>query len=617
MRRFILHWYRWCLLVISLAGVGMYLAYDLNREHARVEAVELERLMTQSKVIEDNLTRQLTAINLSLESIMAELPGWQDRPDGSKDVLRHIKSLAAVMPSVRTFLVLNAQGVVVMSNLDELIGRNFIQREYFQTPWHALNPKTLYVSQPFKSVLNNYIVTLSRVLLDGQGKFAGVVVGTIDPIDMQILLNSVRYADDMRTVLVHGDGKVFIIEPALSNIFGRDLSDPSSNFSRHLQSKRAVSHFNNLDNSTGNARLHVLRTFAPKTLTMDKPLVVIVSRELDAFLAPWQKDLKNQSAAYLLLSMVSVLGLYFYQRSQVRRQFIEQRLKLATQTSGVGIWEYELSSRRYHWDTTMFDLFGLKPEAVNALNNDWLALLMPGELERMKDATRDTINRGQPLNLTFQIRRPDGQLRFMHNRAALHCDDSGEPNRLIGATEDVTERKAAEEAIKQLAFFDPLTGLPNRRLLGDRLRQALSIAKRNQKRMALMYIDLDKFKPVNDDFGHTAGDELLQVVAQRLLACVRESDTVARVGGDEFVVLLPAIDVVPDALAVAEKIHDALIAPFALSGGHCVSISSSIGIAIYPEHGSNEVELTRHADAAMYEAKATGRDQFVVFEAAS
>ena len=112
------------------------------------------------------------------------------------------------------------------------------------------------------------------------------------------------------------------------------------------------------------------------------------------------------------------------------------------------------------------------------------------------------------------------------------------------------------------------------------------------------------------------GDELLLAVAQRLQTCVRESDTVARVGGDEFVVLLPVIEAAPNALRVAQKIHDALVQPFTLSAGQTVSISSSTGIAIYPEHGSNEAELTQNADTAMYQAKAAGRDRFVVFEAA-
>ena len=181
---------------------------------------------------------------------------------------------------------------------------------------------------------------------------------------------------------------------------------------------------------------------------------------------------------------------------------------------------------------------------------------------------------------------------------------------------DITLRKAADEEIKHLAFYDTLTHLPNRRLLQDRLHQAMWHAKRDSRRLAVLFIDLDQFKPVNDEFGHQAGDELLQAVAHRLQACVRESDTVARIGGDEFMVLLPRIELAQDASGVAEKIHEALKQPFTLSEGETVSISSSTGIAIYPEHGRDEATLTSHADIAMYRAKLAGRDRFVMFEPA-
>ncbi|OIQ63283.1 cyclic di-GMP phosphodiesterase Gmr [mine drainage metagenome] len=178
---------------------------------------------------------------------------------------------------------------------------------------------------------------------------------------------------------------------------------------------------------------------------------------------------------------------------------------------------------------------------------------------------------------------------------------------------DITLRKAAEDEVRRLAFYDPLTHLSNRRLLSDRLQHAISQARRNSGQMALMYVDLDKFKPVNDRYGHDIGDALLGLVAQRLLACVRQSDTVARVGGDEFVVLLMDIKHEQDALLVAEKIHAELRRPFSLPGSVQVGISSSTGIALYPLHGQTEAELSHSADVAMYAAKGAGRDQFMMY----
>jgi len=167
-----------------------------------------------------------------------------------------------------------------------------------------------------------------------------------------------------------------------------------------------------------------------------------------------------------------------------------------------------------------------------------------------------------------------------------------------------------------MAQHDMLTELPNRAVVSDRLSQALAAARRNGHRVGLLYIDLDRFKPVNDAYGHAVGDQLLRQAAIRMRGCVRESDTVARFGGDEFVVLLPLIDTLADAATVAEKIRAALAAPFHLASLR-VEVSSSIGVALYPDHGADEAALTLHADAAMYAAKNCGRDRVTVFSLAA
>lgn len=180
----------------------------------------------------------------------------------------------------------------------------------------------------------------------------------------------------------------------------------------------------------------------------------------------------------------------------------------------------------------------------------------------------------------------------------------------------LTELKTVQEAMLNTAMHDSLTSLPSRRLLDDRMQQALTAAKRDKTQVALMFIDLDKFKPVNDSFGHDVGDQLLQQAAARMVECVRESDTVARIGGDEFIVLLRAVADASDACAVAEKIRAALSLPFELAGRH-LSMSCSIGIALFPEHGSDSLELSKNADVAMYQAKETGRNCVRVFGQAS
>jgi diguanylate cyclase (GGDEF)-like protein/PAS domain S-box-containing protein len=737
MKRLLARWRHWLVLLACLGSFGGYLVLNARYEHDQIDKLERERLATQAKVVADSLTRQLNAVKLSLQSISEELPNWRKDPEGHDEAIRYLKSMGTALTAVRTYMVLDAQGVTTLANREALIGQDFSRREYFSQPRKAPDPKILFVSAPFQSVLGNFVIFVSRAIVDSEGNFAGVVTAALDPATLQELLASIHYADDMSAMIVHGDGKVFLLDPPLPDMLGKDLSHPGTFFGQHLRSARANSAFEGPAFSSGEPSLSVLRTLQPTELAMDKPLVIEVSRHTGPLFDLWEHGAISQFFAYLLLSFFSSIGLLVYQRLQSRQRANNQRLKLATEAAGVGIWEFNLSQRRYHWDSAMFGLFGLNPQARNERNDDWHQLLLPGELERIKNVTRAVLKTREPMDLTFQIRRPDGELRFMRNRAALHCDDVDVPKRLIGTTEDVTQRKtleadlrvaatafdcqegivvtdpkltilrvnrafsgllgysaqeavgqtpkllqsgrhdkafysamwadivhhgawqgeiwnrrkngevfpewlsisvvrndegavthyvgthtditlrkAAEDEIKHLAFYDPLTRLPNRRLLQDRLNQAVIQARRSNALLALMFIDLDRFKPVNDQFGHHAGDELLQGVAQRLQDCVRESDTVARIGGDEFVVLLPGIEATQAAVHVMEKIHTALQQAFTLSDGTQVSISSSAGIAIYPEHGADEASLLAHADDAMYQAKTSGRDRFLLYQPA-
>lgn len=185
----------------------------------------------------------------------------------------------------------------------------------------------------------------------------------------------------------------------------------------------------------------------------------------------------------------------------------------------------------------------------------------------------------------------------------------------VGTMLDITARKAIERKVQHLAHHDPLTDLPNRTLLTDRLNQALAHVRREDTMLALMFIDLDKFKPVNDLLGHDIGDLLLKDVAGRLLSCVkRESDTVSRIGGDEFVVLLARIENEDDVKIIAKNILGAVSQPFNIHN-HSIDISSSIGIALYPKHGNDAISLMKNADNAMYQAKNAGRNCFVFFAA--
>src|SRR6202041_2961256 len=233
--------------------------------------------------------------------------------------------------------------------------------------------------------------------------------------------------------------------------------------------------------------------------------------------------------------------------------------------------------------------------------SDWESLLT--KLKSEKSVT----------NYEMRFRRKNGDSAWAMLNVSLIDDDSGIAN-IEGTLIDITERKLAEERVQSLAYYDALTGLPNRILLRDRLSKALSTARRQNHKVALLFLDLDRFKMVNDSLGHSVGDLLLQEIAERLKSVAREQDTIARLGGDEFLIVLTNIKDIPGAAVAVERFMDAMTPEFVLQG-HSFSISCSLGISIFPEHGADSETLIKNADAAMYSSKEGGRNNFQFFTA--
>jgi diguanylate cyclase (GGDEF)-like protein/PAS domain S-box-containing protein len=213
-------------------------------------------------------------------------------------------------------------------------------------------------------------------------------------------------------------------------------------------------------------------------------------------------------------------------------------------------------------------------------------------------------------------RRKDGSIYPKYLSISAIKNPAGELTNFVGIFYDNSERKAVEDRLEYLAHYDSLTGLPNRSLLLDRLEQAIERAIRIGSKVALLYLDLDHFKLVNDTHGHSAGDELLKAVAQRMRTCVRAVDTIARLGGDEFVVLVPDASGSDDARIIAQKLLEVLNPPYAIEGHSAIS-TPSIGISIYPDDGGSAQDLMKHADTAMYQAKQGGHGSFRFFDTAA
>jgi diguanylate cyclase (GGDEF)-like protein/PAS domain S-box-containing protein len=257
----------------------------------------------------------------------------------------------------------------------------------------------------------------------------------------------------------------------------------------------------------------------------------------------------------------------------------------------------------------------------------WIQMVVPEDRERVREHVRQVLMGKDVPPIEHHIIRKDGKIRWVSDTIILFKDASGKLLSYDGVIKDITERKKTEEQIRNMAFYDSLTQLPNRRMLNDRLGQAMAASKRSGLYGALMFLDLDNFKPLNDTYGHDVGDLLLVEVARRLTGCVREMDTVARFGGDEFVVMFTELhtdkaESVIQAGVVAEKIRATLAEPYLLvqkqEGKAEVTIehhcTSSIGVVLFIDHEASPGDIIKWADMAMYKAKDGGRNRYYFYE---
>jgi len=226
-----------------------------------------------------------------------------------------------------------------------------------------------------------------------------------------------------------------------------------------------------------------------------------------------------------------------------------------------------------------------------------------------------TIRAGRVFRARLANRRKSGEIYYEEKTISPVRDAAGRITHFVSTAKDVTEHVRAEERLHQLANFDTLTGLPNRHLFMDRLAQTIALRARDGRPMALLYLDLDRFKLINDTLGHATGDELLRLGAERLRASLREVDTVARLGGDEFTVILSQLEAAGDARRVIEKLLTAFAAPFPVFE-RSLYVSLSIGAVLYPQDGQDALTLLKHADVAMYDAKSAGRNRYAFYQAA-
>lgn len=312
----------------------------------------------------------------------------------------------------------------------------------------------------------------------------------------------------------------------------------------------------------------------------------------------------------VMFDMELAIDTYIYAEKHAVAQ-AEQRLRNLIEGVDAIVWEVDATTGCFAFVSSQAQaMLGYPPECWVQKPDFWRTIIRQEDRAATVAFIQQEIAAGHSYDVEYRIVAADGRTVWVHERGIAESNDAGSTVR--GLMVDITSRKEAESKLAYMATHDELTGLPNRALLLDRLSQAMAQADRNNGMVAVLFIDLDRFKFINDSLGHDIGDAVLQTAAGRLVGCIREVDTVARLGGDEFVVLLSGISRIEDVTSVARKVLQTLMLPFTADARELL-LTASIGISAYPKDGTDAQMLLKNADAAMYRAKERGKNRFEFF----
>lgn len=600
---------------VMLAVVWSGVAMEQARFAALAETASKSNVQNLSRAFSEEVKATVDLVDLSLVQLRAT---WQrDRAGFAQSVANHARHLRvpvriSVTDADGHLLYADAAAELRAPPLGLALGdlRQFgIHREG--------TSDRLYISRPERSRLSaQWEVQFTRPIRDAGGRLKGVIAASIPPAYFLRFYDSIDLGPDATVSLMRLDGSVVALSSRADGNRHMGATIPDAPQTRDASASGAFRKISYLDRIDRFYAWHKLHEYG---------LVVTVGQATRDAAARFAQQREVLRSAGLVVSLVlALLGWATIGAADRRRRALkalaaaEARWKMALNAAGDGVWDCDVTT----------GLATLSPSAQRILDSEhpvisWFGekglaeLVHPDELEAVRAALRAHVDGASPdYAMEHRLRTRDGGWRWIEARGAVtERGERGEPLRMVGTFSNIDARKQEEQRMRRMAHEDALTGLPNRVLLHDRMRQAILAADREGHKVGLVYFDLDHFKPVNDTHGHAAGDRLLRMVAQRLRAALRESDTLARVGGDEFAVLLPRCQQPKDAERVAATILARLEQPFE-DGEHTLRISGSLGYALYPDCSPGDGDaaaaaesLLHCADLAMYDAKAHGRNR--------
>jgi diguanylate cyclase (GGDEF)-like protein/PAS domain S-box-containing protein len=596
---------------LVIVAFAIQLVVDLRRESWTAATRAGGDIATS---IAHDIDRSLQSYDLSLMSVITDLKtaGVMELPLDMRD--RVLFDSSARAQYLGPIMVLDNKGTLYIDSSSRVPPReSFATWEFFK--FHqSHDDAALHIGPPFRGADGAYRITLSRRFQLEDGGFAGVVLGTVELAYFEDLFKRIDLGGKSVMSLTMDDGRLLMRWPLRPNDIGRNLHG-SRPFETMVEQRQGSLTANSAID--GVPRHYVFRHIG------DQPILLAVAQSAESVDAGWlRRGLLIGFLTSLLLAGCGALALILHgelsRRADAETALFAQgeRLQVTLESIGDGVLSTDNQGNVLYMNAVAERLSGWSAaEARGRPSNEVLHVTVNGGDRRTASPVELALSEGAtasglPVDVVLHRRERDGDGGAQSNIEESIAPIRNREGLLIGAVivfRDVTESRAMAGRMSHLAQHDALTDLPNRVLLNARLTDAIERANRANRKVAVLFLDLDRFKNVNDSLGHRVGDQLLIGVARRLGTCVREVDTVSRQGGDEFIVLLPDLSDKQGPLRVAESILNHLAMPFTIDG-QALSITTSIGIAIYPDDGATNVELTKNADAAMYLAKQSGRN---------
>jgi len=580
-------------------------AVEQSRFASLAQAGSKRDLRNYARVFTEEVRATVGIVDLSLIQLRTI---WQRDRDGFPHVVgeqaRYLRHRVPVMVTV-----LDAKGRVAYTNAGSAHGGVDLSSAAGYQVHLGISDDRIFVSRPVICPLTNaWAVQFSRSIRDAHGRLQGVILAAVSPEYFVRFYDDIDLGPNASVSLIRTDGAVIARSTRGSKHhgMGQVLKDnPHSEHSPVTGSFRRIGQIDRIE-----------RFYAWHKLPEYGTVVTVGEAVLDAEARFTQQRAALAWVGAAVSGVLALVGWAALGAADRRRRALkalgaaEARWKLALTATGDGVWDCDLVTGLATLSARARMILDTDRAVLSWYGSALEAIVHPDDLPHLRAQLRSHLaGRSQDFAAEFRVRLRNGNWSWIEARGTIsERDELGMPMRMVGTFSNIDARKLEEARMRRMAHEDALTGLPNRVLLGDRLRQAIRTASRDGHKVAVVYFDLDKFKPVNDTYGHAVGDRLLQLVARRLRAGLREADTLARIGGDEFVVLLPRCDDLADAVKVADNILFQLNQPF--EDGELVHrISGSLGIALFPDDGMDAEALLRSADLAMYDAKAHGRNR--------